>query len=126
MIDCDDPDCAPSIVSVVATQPTCSNKTGGQIIITATGSGVLSYSINNERLWQSSNTFSNLGVGQYTIRVKSDSGCEAEYSSNPIVLDFGVCIEICNDGIDNDGDGLIDCDDPDCEDVGTGTTINNN
>ncbi|MFS4416283.1 Calx-beta domain-containing protein [Maribacter sp. 2307ULW6-5] len=22
--------------------------------------------------------------------------------------------EICNDGIDNDGDGLIDCDDPDC------------
>jgi len=22
--------------------------------------------------------------------------------------------EVCNDGIDNDGDGLIDCDDPDC------------
>lgn len=23
--------------------------------------------------------------------------------------------EICTDGIDNDGDGLVDCDDPDCE-----------
>jgi hypothetical protein len=25
------------------------------------------------------------------------------------------CPEICDDGIDNDGDGLIDCDDPECE-----------
>ncbi|MCP4121949.1 MAG: hypothetical protein GY751_09375, partial [Bacteroidetes bacterium] len=24
------------------------------------------------------------------------------------------CVEICNDGIDNDGDGLIDCEDGDC------------
>jgi hypothetical protein len=24
------------------------------------------------------------------------------------------CPEICDDGLDNDGDGLIDCDDPDC------------
>ena len=30
--------------------------------------------------------------------------------------------EICNDGIDNDGDGLTDCDDPDCE-VPTITTV---
>jgi hypothetical protein len=25
--------------------------------------------------------------------------------------------EICDDGVDNDGDGLVDCDDPDCEQV---------
>ena len=31
---------------------------------------------------------------------------------NPLV---GSCLpEICDDGIDNDGDGLIDCEDPDC------------
>ena len=29
------------------------------------------------------------------------------------ILDIGVC-EICGDGIDNDGDDLTDCDDPDC------------
>src|SRR3990170_4342124 len=25
-----------------------------------------------------------------------------------------IPVEVCNDGVDNDGDGLIDCDDPDC------------
>ncbi len=125
-IDCADSDCKPSIISVTVTQPTCANKTGGQIVIVATGSGTLSYSIKNEASWQSSNTFSNLGVGQYTIRVKNNNGCETKYTSAPVILDFGTCFEICNDGIDNDGDGLIDCDDPDCTDVGTSNEINNN
>ena len=126
LIDCADPDCKPIILSVTTVQPTCINKTSGQITITASGSGILSYSIKNETVWQSSNIFTNLGVGQYTIRVKNDSDCEVEYSSNPVILDFGTCLEICNDGIDNDGDGLIDCDDPDCDDVGGATGINNN
>ena len=26
------------------------------------------------------------------------------------------CSEVCNDGVDNDNDGFIDCDDGDCED----------
>lgn len=34
--------------------------------------------------------------------------------------------ENCTDGIDNNGNGLIDCDDPDCQNVGTSNTINNN
>lgn len=29
--------------------------------------------------------------------------------------DEEIPVEICADGIDNDGDGLIDCQDPDCE-----------
>jgi hypothetical protein len=28
--------------------------------------------------------------------------------------DTGCVVEICNDGIDNDSDGFIDCDDIDC------------
>ncbi len=32
-----------------------------------------------------------------------------------------ACVEICGDGLDNDSDGLIDCDDPDCI---TSPTIN--
>ena len=114
LIDCADSDCIPLISNVNLTQPTCTNKTGGLITISATGSGTLSYSINNEPNWQASNTFTGLGIGQYTIRVRNDSGCETEYASNPIILDFESCIEICNDGIDNDGDGLVDCDDSDC------------
>ena len=123
-IDCADSDCKPIISNVSFTQPTCSNKTSGQITIGATSSGILSYSITNERFWQSSNTFSNLGIGQYTIRVRNDSGCETEYIPNPILLDFDTCVEICNDGIDNDGDGKIDCDDTDCQNIGA-ATINN-
>jgi hypothetical protein len=125
LIDCADADCKPVISNVALTQPTCSNPTGGQIIITATGSGTLAYSILNETTWQSSNTFSNLGMGQYIIRVRNNYGCETEYTNNPIVFDFGSCPEICNDGIDNDGDGLIDCDDPDCDGVGDATNVGN-
>ena len=126
LIDCADPDCGPTINSVIPTLPTCSNKTGGQIIINATGTSTLTYSITNTPVYQSSNIFPNLGVGAYTIRVKSNSGCITEYTNNPVILDLGTCTEVCNDGIDNDGDGLIDCDDPDCEDVGNASTINNN
>ena len=28
--------------------------------------------------------------------------------------DKEVPAEVCDDGIDNDGDGLVDCEDPDC------------
>ncbi|MGB0861924.1 MAG: CshA/CshB family fibrillar adhesin-related protein [Saprospiraceae bacterium] len=125
-IDCADSDCKPVISNVTSTAPTCASTTGGQIIITATGSGTLSYSIANEALWQSSNTFSNLGVGQYTIRVKNNFGCEITYTSNPITFDISTCPEICDNNIDDDGDGLIDCEDPDCDGVGTATPINNN
>jgi uncharacterized repeat protein (TIGR01451 family) len=125
LIDCADSYCQPVISDIITTQPTCSNQTGGEIIITATGFGVLSYSITNESNWQSSNTFSNLGIGQYIIRVRNDSSCETEYTSNPIILDFEPCIEICNDGIDNDGDGLVDCDDMDCSINNSGNIIQN-
>lgn len=33
-------------------------------------------------------------------------------------------LEVCDNGIDDDGDGLIDCDDPDCKSGGAGTVTN--
>ena len=126
LIDCADDDCKPIISNVAVTQPTCVNKTGGQIVITASGSGTLTYSINNTASYQASNTFSNLSVGQYIIRVRNNAGCVAEYTSNPVVLDIPTCQEICNDGIDNDGDGLVDCYDSDCGNIGSSTNVQNN
>ena len=35
----------------------------------------------------------------------------------PITLEEPICdpgVEICDNGLDDDGDGLTDCDDPDC------------
>ncbi len=38
-------------------------------------------------------------------------------SHNPYIDCSEPCPEICDNGIDDDGDELIDCDDPDCEDT---------
>ncbi|MEM6964780.1 MAG: hypothetical protein AAF573_08455, partial [Bacteroidota bacterium] len=48
------------------------------------------------------------------VRVeKNTTGC---FLTNTISLNVsGKCDENCNNGLDDDGDGLIDCDDPDCD-----------
>ena len=122
-IDCADTDCAPFINSVTSTSPDCSTPSSGEIVISATVGDVLSYSIANETTWLASPTFSNLGVGQYTIRVKNNHDCETEYTLNPVILDFDTCFEICDNGLDDDGDGKIDCEDSDCDGVGTSNKV---
>ncbi|MFK7949908.1 MAG: hypothetical protein AB8G11_20125 [Saprospiraceae bacterium] len=114
LIDCDDPDCGqPTITNVAPTNPTtvsCPNLNNGSIVVTATGSN-LEYSINGGT-FQVSNTFSNLTAGTYTITVQNSlTGCSTASSETLI---SPTCSEICNNGIDDDGDNLIDCDDPDC------------
>jgi hypothetical protein len=66
--------------------------------------------------WEGPNMFAStdkeitgLEYGQYTVTVTDDLGCQATFST------FIFEQEICNDGIDNSGNGLIDCDDPECE-----------
>lgn len=49
-----------------------------------------------------------LAAGTYTVIVTDSNGCTAVISTT--ILEP----EICFDGIDNDGDGLTDCLDPDC------------
>ena len=123
--DCADSECQPIITNVTNQEPSCAgNGQNGQITITATGQGSLSYSILNSPVWQSSNIFTNLQSGQYLIRVKNDAGCVATYSSM-VLFDLGKCLENCSDGIDNDGDGLIDCDDPDCNQINGKNPIQN-
>ena len=114
--DCSDTDCLPRISSILIEEPTCAGGAmNGKITITASGLGTLYYSINNSPVWQTLNVFPNLGVGQYYILVKNDAGCTTAYTNNPVKFDLEPCREVCNDNIDNDGDGLIDCGDPDCD-----------
>ncbi len=51
------------------------------------------------------------------------NGCrldgEVEKVSNPVVLALEKTTMTCSDGLDNDGDTLIDCADPECFDMGT-------
>jgi len=119
LTDCDDPDCGqPIILEVISNNPdNCPSLNNGTITINATGNN-LAYSIETSANYQSTNTFTNLTKGQYVIRVRNTvTGCEVIYSdgSKPwIALVDTDCPEICDNGIDDDGDGMIDCDDPDC------------
>lgn len=52
-----------------------------------------------------------LDYGRYTVSITDAKGCTAS------AYVFIYEPEICNDGIDNDGDGLNNCDDSDCKPV---------
>jgi hypothetical protein len=56
----------------------CNGTSTGQIIVTGNnGTAPYMYSINNGANYQSSNTFNNLPIGTYKIRVKDNNGCES-------------------------------------------------
>ena len=88
------------------TNPTCYNDTDGQIVVTASGgSGSYTYSKDNGSNYQASNTFSNLAVGSYFIKVKDSLQCTS--SSSTVSLSksapsatFTVTNATCNGGSD--------------------------
>ena len=51
--------------------------------------------------------------GTYVVRAIAPSGC-ALVDSVEVTIGLGACAEICGNGLDDDGDGLVDCADPDC------------
>ncbi|MEI9947264.1 MAG: Ig-like domain-containing protein [Chitinophagaceae bacterium] len=75
------------INNVTPTQPTCATTTG-TIVIDATGTSAMEYSVNNGSNWQDGATFLGLGPNSYTIKVrlKASPNCEIAYSNNPVVL----------------------------------------
>lgn len=77
---------APAVNAPTITEPTCSVSTG-TIVVNATG-GTLEYSKDGGTNWQSSNTFSGLTVGNYSIavRLQNNTTCVTSYSQNPVVL----------------------------------------
>jgi len=56
----------------------------------------------------------NIATGFYDICMVTNSNCG---DSPPccVTLEIITCTEICDNGIDDDADGLTDCDDPDCD-----------
>ena len=75
----------PSQVSFTETHtdPTCWNGSDGEIVVTATGgNGSYQYSKNGGVQWGSSNTFSNLTTGTYTIDVRDTNLCSTASSSS--------------------------------------------
>jgi hypothetical protein len=112
----DIPNCAicttPTVSTPTVTQPTCSVTTG-TIVVNATGTNTLEYSVDNGTTWSASNTFAGLAAGTYNVvvREQANPACTATYSGNPLTLTAAT-------GCDSDGDGvtnaqeLIDGTDP--------------
>lgn len=120
LVDCADPDCGFAALSALRstltryiniTRPTCPNNNNGVIQLTgALDNTNYQYTLGNNP--KTSNTvFSGLTAGQYTLTIYTTTGCSL---STTVTMTGANCNEICNDGIDNDGDGLKDCLDPDC------------
>jgi len=83
-----------------------SSEADGRIDLTVSG-GTAGFSY----LWSNGSVtqdIDSLPRGQYTVTVTDARGCTAKIGG------FIWEPEICGDGIENDGDGLTDCDDPDC------------
>ena len=121
LTDCSDPDCnVPTLNFITPVGATnCPGQDNGQISVSASGSN-LEYSIDGGTTYQSSNIFNGLSAGNYNVRVRNSvTGCYQDYASNPVVLAASGCAEICDNGIDDDSDGFIDCLDPDCGGIGT-------
>ena len=77
----------PEITSVDISHPVCSAPASGSIVIKATGSNNLEYSINDGISWFTSNTFNNLPSGDYNIKVKTQGAtpnCFSIYWGNPV------------------------------------------
>lgn len=67
---------APAISAVTATAAGCKQESGSLVVAASGGTQPLQYSVNGGA-FQSSNTFNNLGAGDYTVTVKDANDCQA-------------------------------------------------
>ncbi len=89
------PTCDLTINNISKTDITSCGGNDGTITISAgNNTGTLLYSIDNGINWLMTNTFSNLGIGNYTIKVKDDI-CEQVYDSNPVTIaEPGITVQV--------------------------------
>ncbi|KAF0198146.1 MAG: hypothetical protein FD166_1497, partial [Bacteroidetes bacterium] len=93
-----------TIASVTAQNVQCNGQNNGVITVNATGgSGSYEYSRNNGNNWQTSNTFTGLSAGNYTILVRDPESCNDPASASatigsptPLVANAGADVAICS------------------------------
>ncbi|MFK8103423.1 MAG: SdrD B-like domain-containing protein [Saprospiraceae bacterium] len=128
LTDCEDDDC--EVLASPFTLATCDNSNGGgrgvfflpdanTIVSNGNSTRIVSYheSLTNaqNRVNILPNSFISDNNTLYARVENSATGC---YATSVLTLSVGsICAEDCADGIDNDGDGLIDC--QDCDECAT-------
>lgn len=121
MADNDDSDCGPADFQFIVTENDCQPQavlnSGTLDIILPAGVSKRDFTYQLEgpviRPFQEDNLFIDLPSGPYWVYGKSTtSGAVSQLAPEPIIVPCNV--EICDNGIDDDEDGLIDCEDDDC------------
>jgi hypothetical protein len=109
LVDCADPNCGPS-VTLGPDKAIC---IFSSTTLTAIINGGAPYNV----IWSNglgsglSKTVNPTSTTTYSILVTSLSGCT---DADSITVNVVYCDENCTNGLDDDGDGLTDCADPDC------------
>ena len=113
LIDCADPDCGFS-VSLGSDLTICN---GSSISVTASvsGGGSYTYSWSHGLGAGAFKTLSPPSTTTYSVTATAVTGCTG---TGQVTVTVNPCPEDCTNGIDDDGDGLVDCDDPDCSATG--------
>jgi len=88
--------CIITASAVGSTQVSCHNSSDGVITVTAVGgTGAYSYSLNGGTA-QSSNMFSGLSAGSYSIIVYDANGCSALAGSSVVITNPAQFISYCS------------------------------
>ena len=106
-------DCDVTIDDIVFTAASCMNTDGAIEIIASGIQGTIEYSFNSGMTYGSASLATGLVPGTYIVSARYDDGT-CETPGVAVVINSG-CVEICGNGIDDDGDMLVDSMDPDCE-----------
>lgn len=118
LTDCNDPDCIPIVGDIRVTGLSDCDAPGDAIIEISSTYSNLRYSIDGSANFTTDSVFALLSAGQYDIVIENrQTTCQSVPGENLIIIDSLQCaedLEICGDGIDNDNDGLVDCQDQDC------------
>ncbi len=113
LADCADSDCGPS-ANAGTDISICPGNTALLSVGVTGGSAPYIYTWNNGIGTGAIKTVTPLVSTTYTVTVTSASGCT---TTDQVVVTVNTCTEDCTNGIDDDGDGLVDCDDPDCSGI---------
>ena len=118
MIDCADSECGGEVVlNLTATENgICVGESTTISLTVSGGTGNYTYTWDNELPNSNTHTVSPLMTTTYKVTVDDGINCP---EMAEITISLNSCTEICNDGLDNDLDGMIDCEDDDCSPNGT-------
>jgi uncharacterized repeat protein (TIGR01451 family) len=109
LTDCADTDCKP-VVSLGGGISICYG-TSATLTATVAGSGTFTYNWSNGLGTGAVKTVSPASTTTYSVTVTNSTGCTG---TAQVTVTVTICSEVCDNGIDDDNDGLVDCQDPDC------------